>query len=61
MAIDPVLTQVLTPEVLTSQERWRRWEDRGRDNDARFMRQVRRMFWSGVIVMTAILIFFLLT
>lgn len=61
MAIDPVLTQVLTPEVLTSQERWRRWEERGRDNDVRFMRQVRRMFWSGVVVMTVILIFSLLS
>ncbi len=44
-----------TPEVLSSDERWRRWEQRGRDNDARFMRRVSRMCWSGVFVATAVL------
>ena len=56
MAIDPVLN----PDVLTSQERWHRWEQRGRDNDERFMLQARRLFWSGVVV-TAVLMVFLLS
>jgi hypothetical protein len=57
MANDPVLN----PEVLTSEERWRRWEQRGHDNDARFMRYVRRMFWSGLVAMTAVLVISLLS
>ena len=57
MAIDPVLN----PEVLTSAERWRRWEQRGRDTDARFMRNVRRIFWSGLVAMTAVLVILLLS
>ena len=55
------ITSLLNPEVLSSsQERWRRWEQLGRDNDARFMRRLRRGFWSGVIVTTAVLVFALL-
>jgi hypothetical protein len=48
-------SEALTP-VLTSEERWRRWEQRGRDDDARFMDHVRRGFWSAVIVLTVILV-----
>ncbi len=47
-------------EVLTSEERWRRWEQRGRDNDARFMRQVRRLFWVVLVVIGAVILFVLL-
>lgn len=54
MAIDPSPN----PEVLTSEERWRRWEERGRGNDARFMRQMRRVFWAGVVAMTVVLVIF---
>jgi hypothetical protein len=46
-----------TPEILTSEERWRRWEQRGRDNDARFMRLVRRSFWSAIVLGTLLLLF----
>jgi hypothetical protein len=57
MAIDPVLS----PAVLTSAERWRRWEQRGKDHDARFMRNVRRMVWSAVVTITLVLVIFLLS
>ena len=57
MAID----QVLNPEILTSEERWQRWEQRGHDNDARFMRNARRMFWSGVVATTVVLVVFLMS
>jgi hypothetical protein len=57
MATDPVLN----PEVFTSEERWRRWQQRAHDNDARFMRTVRRMFWSGLVAMTVVLVIFLLS
>lgn len=55
MAIHPVLN----PEVLASEERWRRWEQRGHDNDARFRSDVRRMFWSGLAMTVVLVIFFL--
>ena len=57
MAIDPILN----PEVLSSQERWRRLHQRGHDNDARFMRDIRRMFWSGLVTLTVVLVIFLLS
>ena len=57
MAIDSLLNS--EPELLTSEERWRRWEQRGRDNDARFMRQARRLLWSGAIGMAFVVIFLL--
>jgi hypothetical protein len=44
-----VTTPSSQPEVLTSEERWRRWEERGQESDARSMRQVRRLFWSTVV------------
>jgi hypothetical protein len=52
---------VPNPEVLTSEERWRRWQQRGRDDDARFMRQVRQMIWSGLVALTFVLVMFLLS
>lgn len=51
----------LNPEALTSDERWRRWEQRGRTNDARFMRRARQMFWSGAVVVAGALLLSLLT
>jgi nicotinamide riboside transporter PnuC len=48
------------PEILTSAERWRRWEQHGLDNDARFMRQVRSVGWSAVVVGAVLLLFFLI-
>ena len=57
MAIDPVLN----PQVLTSEERWQRWQQRGHDSDVQFRRNVRRMFWSGVVAMTVVLVIFLLS
>jgi len=55
MAID----RLLNPETLTSEERWRRWEQRGRDNDAQLTRRMRRVLWSGVVMATAVLVFLL--
>jgi hypothetical protein len=47
-------------EVLTSEERWRRWEQRSLDDDVRFMHQMRLVFWSaGVIVTAALVAYFL--
>ncbi len=43
------------PEVLTSEERWSRWEQRGHDRDARFMRRAKRVLSAGLIA--AIIIF----
>jgi hypothetical protein len=54
------LSSSVIPEILTSAERWRRWEQRGLDNDARFMRQVRRVGWSAVVVGAVLLLFFLI-
>jgi hypothetical protein len=44
LPISQPLQDVRTPEA---DERWRRWEERGRDNDARSARQLR------VVVITA--------
>ena len=55
MPTDPVFN----PEGLTSKERWRRSEQRGRDNDARFMRQARTVFGTGVVLVTFVLMVFL--
>ena len=44
-------------ESLTREERWLRWEQRGRDNDARLMRRVRRALWAAALVAIALLIF----
>ena len=52
MAVNPVLNS----EALSSQERWLRWEQRGRAHDERFMRRVRHLFWSTFVVATAVLI-----
>jgi hypothetical protein len=57
MALHPVLN----PEVLTLEERWRRWEQRGHDNDARFRSDVRHMLWSGLVAMTVVLVIFFLS
>ena len=54
MAIDSILSS----EVLTSEDRWRLWAQRGRDDVARFVRQMRLVFWSGVVVVTAVLVMF---
>jgi nicotinamide riboside transporter PnuC len=50
-------TSSVEPELLTSVERWRRWEQRGQDNDARLMRRMRYLFWTSVVVMAAVLAF----
>jgi hypothetical protein len=47
------------PEELTSEERWRRWEQRGRDNDARFLRRA-RMVLTAVVTIAAGVVFVLL-
>jgi hypothetical protein len=39
-----------SPEVVTSEERWRRWDQRGRNYDARFMRRARRELSSAAVV-----------
>lgn len=44
------------PEALTSEERWRRWEQRGLDNDARFSRRLRRVVWTAVTVVAVLLL-----
>ena len=38
-----------TVELLSSEERWRRWGQRGRDNDLRFMLRARRLLWLAVV------------
>ena len=53
------LSSSVIPEILTSGERWRRWEQRGLDNDARYMRQVRRVCWSVVVVGAILSLLFL--
>ena len=53
------LSSSVIPEILTATERWRRWEQRGLDNDARFMRQVHRVGWSAVVVGVVLLLFFI--
>ena len=46
MAIDPVLDS----EVLTSEEQWRRWNQRGRDSDAAGTPDAAdRLAWSGAL------------
>jgi len=57
MAIDPVLTS----DVLTSEDRWRRRGWHGRDNDAEVSWQVRQMIWYGVVVMTVVVVIFVLS
>ena len=44
----------LEADVLTSAERWQRWEARGQANDARFMRRAHRLFWLAAVVIVAI-------
>ena len=46
--------------VLTSDERWRRWEQRGFDNQIRFRRRVFRFLWTPVMLLTVLLLFWLL-
>jgi hypothetical protein len=48
MPVNPLQSAVLTSEGLTSEARWRRWEQRGRDNDAHLLRGMRRLFWVAV-------------
>jgi len=38
----------LATAVLSSEERWNRWEQRGRDSDARFMRQARWLLSAAI-------------
>ena len=59
MAIDPVLDSRL--EVPTSEERWRRWDQRGRDGDAALVRRMRWIVWLGVALATAALVFWLVS
>ena len=47
------------PEELTSEERWRRWEQRGRDNDARLLRRA-RMVLTAVVTLAGGVVFVLL-
>ena len=49
------LTPSVNPDVFTSEERWRRWEQRGLDNDARFMRRARGVFWAALVVMAGMM------
>jgi hypothetical protein len=48
MAIPPSVNT----QVLTSEERWRRWEQRGMDNDAEFLRRAQRFLWVVLIALT---------
>jgi hypothetical protein len=46
-------------DVLTSEERWQRWRQRGRDSDARFKRRVRTVFvWIVLVLAAGLLLFF---
>jgi hypothetical protein len=54
------LSSSVIPEILTAAERWRRWEQHGLDNDARFMRQVHRLGWSAVVVGAILFLLFLI-
>lgn len=47
---------VLSPEFLASEGRWRRWEQRGRDNDARFMRQAHKLLWATIVGFALVLV-----
>ena len=47
------------PEALTSEQRWRRWEQRGFDNDARFRRRVHGALWNTLIMGAIVLLFWL--
>jgi hypothetical protein len=47
MAIPPSVNT----QVLTSEERWRRWEQRGMDNDAEFLRRAQRFLWVVLIAL----------
>jgi len=47
-------------EVLTSSDRWRRWEQRGRDRDALFMRRARWLSWCALAAVPAATVLFLL-
>jgi hypothetical protein len=46
--------------ALTSEERWRRWEQRGLDNEIRFRRRVYRFFWTPALLLAVLLLFWLL-
>jgi hypothetical protein len=51
------IVSALSPEVLpvsvplTADERWRCWEQRGREQDARFRRTAGRVFWIASILL----------
>ena len=46
--------------ALTSEERWRRWEQRGVDNEIRFRRRVYRFVWTPLMVLAVVLLFWML-
>ena len=47
MAVPPSVNT----RVLTSEQRWRRWEQRGMDNDAQFLRRAQRFLWAVLIAL----------
>ena len=57
MAIEPVVH----PQVLTSEERGSRWQQRGVETDARFRGQACGLIWSGLAIVAAALLFSLLS
>jgi hypothetical protein len=46
--------------ALTSEERWRRWEERGFDNEIRFRQRVYRFVWTPLMLLAVVLLFWLL-
>ena len=49
MAVPPSVNT----QVLTSEQRWRRWDQRGMDNDAQFLRRAQRFLWAVLIPVLA--------
>ena len=47
MAVPPSVNT----QVLTSEQRWRRWEQRGMDSDAQFLRRAQRFLWAVLIAL----------
>ena len=51
-----MLSRSPDPDLLPSEERWLRWEQRGRDNDTRFARRVRHAIGLAAVLLIAVLV-----
>jgi hypothetical protein len=49
----------LVLEEVSADERWRRWQQRGRDQDARFKRRAGRLLAAAVVIAIPIVLFML--